>query len=126
MLYSLCFPHIFPSFYFRDYHQVLPIVMGSTGDFTPLAGTALFTPVELGALKLEHRLVLSPLTRMRGTKESDGVWAPTSLNVEYYSQRASKGGFMLTEATPISRLVSISKHQATDIDVGEIDAVFLF
>lgn len=80
--------------------------MGSMGEFTPLADTALFKPVELGALKLEHRLVLSPLTRMRGTKESDGVWAPTDLNVEYYSQRASKGGFMLTEATPISRLVS--------------------
>ncbi len=84
--------------------------MGSTAHFTPLAGTALFTPVQLGALKLEHRLVLSPLTRMRGTKESDGVWAPADLNVEYYSQRASKGGFMLTEATPISRLVSISKQ----------------
>jgi 2,4-dienoyl-CoA reductase-like NADH-dependent reductase (Old Yellow Enzyme family) len=83
--------------------------MGSTGEFIPLAHTALFKPVELGALKLEHRLVLSPLTRMRGTKESDGVWAPTDLNVEYYSQRASKGGFMLTEATPISRLVSVSK-----------------
>lgn len=84
--------------------------MGSTENFTPLAGTLLFKPVELGALKLEHRLVLSPLTRMRGSKESDGVWAPTELNVEYYSQRASKGGFMLTEATPISRLVSLSKQ----------------
>jgi hypothetical protein len=87
------------------------IAMGSTADFTPLADTALFKPVDLGALKLEHRLVLSPLTRMRGTKESDGVWVPTTLNVEYYSQRASKGGFMLTEATPISRLVSVSKQR---------------
>jgi 2,4-dienoyl-CoA reductase-like NADH-dependent reductase (Old Yellow Enzyme family) len=85
--------------------------MGSTGDFTPLADTVLFKPVELGALKLEHRLVLSPLTRMRGTKESDGVWVPTALNAEYYSQRASKGGFMLSEATPISRLVSVSKQR---------------
>jgi hypothetical protein len=110
-LYSLCFPHTFPCFYFRHYHQALPIAMGSTGDFTPLADTVLFKPVELGALKLEHRLVLSPLTRMRGTKESDGVWAPTTLNAEYYSQRASKGGFMLTEATPISRLVSVSKQR---------------
>lgn len=40
---------------------------------------------------------------MRSTKESDGVFVPNDLNVEYYSQRASAGGFMLTEATPISR-----------------------
>jgi 2,4-dienoyl-CoA reductase-like NADH-dependent reductase (Old Yellow Enzyme family) len=40
---------------------------------------------------------------MRGTKESDGIWVPGDLNVEYYSQRASKGGFQLTEACPISR-----------------------
>lgn len=40
---------------------------------------------------------------MRSTKESEGVFVPNDLNVEYYSQRASSGGFMLTEATPISR-----------------------
>ncbi len=82
--------------------------MGSTGDFKPLAGSVLFTPIQLGALKLEHRLVYSPLTRMRASKESDGVWTPSDLNVLYYSQRASQGGFILTEATPISRLVSSS------------------
>jgi 2,4-dienoyl-CoA reductase-like NADH-dependent reductase (Old Yellow Enzyme family) len=80
--------------------------MGSTSSFKPLAGTALFKPLDLGALKLKHRLVMSPLTRMRASKETDGVWAPSDMNVEYYAQRASKGGFMLTEATPISRLVS--------------------
>lgn len=74
--------------------------------FKPLADTVLFKPVEIGALKLEHRIVQAPLTRMRGTKESDGVWLPGDLHVEYYSQRASKGGFQLTEATNISRLVS--------------------
>jgi 2,4-dienoyl-CoA reductase-like NADH-dependent reductase (Old Yellow Enzyme family) len=44
---------------------------------------------------------------MRATKESDGVFVPTDLNAEYYSQRASAGGLMITEGTPISRLVSI-------------------
>jgi 2,4-dienoyl-CoA reductase-like NADH-dependent reductase (Old Yellow Enzyme family) len=81
--------------------------MGSTSSFKALADTALFKPLELGALKLEHRLVLSPLTRMRASKESDGIWAPNDLVAEYYTQRATKGGFMLTEATPISRLVSV-------------------
>ncbi|KAE8153023.1 hypothetical protein BDV25DRAFT_137263 [Aspergillus avenaceus] len=63
----------------------------------------LFEPLRLGALALEHRIVLAPLTRMRATKEADGVFVPNDLNVEYYSQRATKGGLLLTEATPISR-----------------------
>ena len=75
--------------------------------FRALANTGLFNPVEIGALKLEHRIVQAPLTRMRGSKESEGVWAPGDLNVEYYAQRASKGGLQLTEATNITRLVSL-------------------
>ena len=75
--------------------------------FKPLADTALFTPVEIGALKLDHRIIQAPLTRMRGVKESEGVWAPGNLVVEYYGQRASKGGLQLTEATNISRGVSL-------------------
>lgn len=69
----------------------------------PLADTALFKPLQLGATKLDHRVVLAPLTRMRASKESEGVFAPNDLNVEYYSQRASKGALLLTEACPISR-----------------------
>ncbi|KAF2682323.1 FMN-linked oxidoreductase [Lentithecium fluviatile CBS 122367] len=69
--------------------------------FKPLKGTALFTPFKLGPLNLEHRIVQAPLTRMRSTKESDGVVVPNDLNVEYYGQRASKGGLQLTEATDI-------------------------
>ncbi|CAG8395261.1 unnamed protein product [Penicillium salamii] len=64
---------------------------------------SLFEAVRLGSLSLKHRVVLAPCTRMRATKESEGVFVPTDLNVEYYSQRASDGGFLLTEATPISR-----------------------
>lgn len=65
----------------------------------------MFQPVSIGRLQLEHKVVLAPLTRMRAPKEADSVFYPGDLNVEYYSQRASKGGFMLTEACPISRLV---------------------
>lgn len=72
----------------------------------PLEETLLFKPLRLGAIQLEHRVVQGPTTRMRSTKESDGVFVPNDLNVEYYGQRASKGGLMLTEATPISRYVS--------------------
>ncbi|KAL2007221.1 hypothetical protein VTN00DRAFT_8659 [Thermoascus crustaceus] len=69
----------------------------------PLEETLLFKPLRLGAIQLEHRVVQGPTTRMRSTKESEGVFVPNDLNVEYYGQRASKGGLMLTEATPISR-----------------------
>src|SRR5689334_15280072 len=68
------------------------ITMGSVDTIGPL-----FQPLRLGALSLSHRVVLAPLTRMRSTKESDGVFVPNDLNVEYYAQRASPGGFMLTE-----------------------------
>ncbi|EKV11627.1 12-oxophytodienoate reductase opr, putative [Penicillium digitatum] len=72
--------------------------MGSIAITDPL-----FESVRLGALTLKHRVILAPLTRMRAGKESEGVYVPSELNVEYYSQRASEGGLMLTEATPISR-----------------------
>lgn len=78
----------------------------------PLENTLLFQPLKLGGLHLEHRVLMAPLTRMRGSKISDGVYAPGDLNVEYYSQRASKGGFQLTEACPISRYVNIPETLA--------------
>ncbi|RAW27899.1 hypothetical protein PC110_g15708 [Phytophthora cactorum] len=62
----------------------------------------LFTPFKLGGKKapveLKHRVVMAPLTRLR-TGES-GV--PTALVAEYYSQRATDGGLLITEATNIS------------------------
>ncbi|RDW61542.1 hypothetical protein BP5796_11434 [Coleophoma crateriformis] len=76
----------------------------SPAGFKALEDTILFKSLQLGALSLEHRVVVAPLTRMRGVKESEGVWVPGDLAVEYYSQRASKGGLTLTEACPISRL----------------------
>lgn len=76
--------------------------MGSIKD-----SSSLFQPLKLGAVTLSHRVVQAPCTRMRATKESDGVYVPNDLIVEYYGQRASQGGLLLTEATPISRIVWI-------------------
>ncbi|KAF1982851.1 FMN-linked oxidoreductase [Aulographum hederae CBS 113979] len=67
----------------------------------PLKDTALFSPVKIGQMNLSHRVVLAPLTRMRAEKESDGVFVHGDLGKTYYSQRASKGGLLLTEATDI-------------------------
>lgn len=59
----------------------------------------LFSPTAIGPMSLGHRVVMAPLTRMRS---SDGD-IPNDLMLEYYSQRASHGGLIITEATPISR-----------------------
>lgn len=82
--------------------------MGSIDTVGPL-----FQTLRLGAVSLSHRVIQAPCTRMRSTKESDGVFVPNELNVEYYAQRASPGGLMLTEATPISRLVCTNASLVT-------------
>lgn len=69
--------------------------------YTPLKDTIVFSSTKLGSLTLKHRIAQAPLTRMRGVKETDGIYVPGDLAVEYYSQRASDGGFQLTEATDI-------------------------
>lgn len=74
--------------------------------FTPLKDSALFKPWKLGNLHLEHHLIQAPLTRMRCVKDDEGINVPSDLMVEYYGQRASKGGLQLTEATDISRWAS--------------------
>ncbi|WDF79014.1 alkene reductase [Mucilaginibacter sp. KACC 22773] len=58
----------------------------------------LFTPVKLGKFELAHRIVLPPLTRMRTVNG----FIPNDWMVEYYSQRATKGGFLVTEGTVIN------------------------
>lgn len=74
--------------------------------FAPLKETKLFSPIKLGKYELQHRIVQAPCTRMRGVKEGDGINVPGDLMVEYYSQRASKGGLQITEATDISLYAS--------------------
>lgn len=59
----------------------------------------LFTPFRAGCLSLGHRVVMAPLTRMRSNRGD----LPNALMVEYYAQRASEGGLIISEATPISR-----------------------
>ncbi len=63
------------------------------------ASKALFTPTALGALRLKHRVIMAPLTRSRSV-QPDSV--PGDLMREYYEQRASDGGLIITEATNIS------------------------
>lgn len=74
--------------------------------YQPLHGTKLFSPTKIGRYSLDHRVAQAPLTRMRATEEGDGIYVPGDLNLEYYSQRANKGGFQLTEATDICHYAS--------------------
>jgi len=59
----------------------------------------LFTPVHIGAVELKHRVVMAPLTRSRSVQPGN---IPGDLMLEYYTQRASAGGFIVSEATSIS------------------------
>ncbi len=59
---------------------------------------SLFSPLKVGPYQLKHRLVMAPLTRMRAERPS---LAPRPLNAEYYAQRATPGGLIIAEATPV-------------------------
>jgi N-ethylmaleimide reductase len=59
---------------------------------------SLFSPLKIGRYQLEHRVVMAPLTRMRAEKPT---LAPRPLNVEYYAQRATPGGLIIAEASPV-------------------------
>jgi 2,4-dienoyl-CoA reductase-like NADH-dependent reductase (Old Yellow Enzyme family) len=57
----------------------------------------LFDPLQVGALTLPNRVIMAPLTRLRGTVDH----VPTAIQAEYYAQRAS-AGLIISEGTPIS------------------------
>jgi N-ethylmaleimide reductase len=59
---------------------------------------SLFSPLQIGPYRLKHRVAMAPLTRMRAEKPS---LAPRPLNVEYYAQRATEGGLIIAEASPV-------------------------
>lgn len=63
-----------------------------------MANTALFSPMKLGKHELKHRIALVPLTRFRASE----LAVPTDLQAEYYEQRATDGGLLITEATFIT------------------------
>ena len=64
-----------------------------------MSNQPLFTPYRMGDLDLPNRIVMAPLTRMRAQPDDH---VPTTLQAEYYAQRAS-AGLIITEATAISQ-----------------------
>jgi N-ethylmaleimide reductase len=59
----------------------------------------LFTPIKIGAIQLSHRVVMPALSRVRSEQPGD---VPSALMAEYYTQRASQGGLIITEASSVS------------------------
>lgn len=61
--------------------------------------SALFEPTRIGALSVQHRVVMAPLTRYRANEDN----VPLPIVKEYYKQRASvPGSMIITEGTFIS------------------------
>lgn len=60
--------------------------------------TSIFSPLKIGDLMLENRIIMAPLTRMRSIQPGD---IPSELNAKYYQQRSS-AGLIISEATQIS------------------------
>ncbi|NP_001312395.1 12-oxophytodienoate reductase 1-like [Nicotiana tabacum] len=57
----------------------------------------LLTPYKMGIFQLSHRVVLAPLTRQRSYGN-----VPQPHAILYYSQRTTKGGLLIAEATGVS------------------------
>jgi 2,4-dienoyl-CoA reductase-like NADH-dependent reductase (Old Yellow Enzyme family) len=57
---------------------------------------SLLDPIQIGELRLPNRVIMAPLTRLRGTSKH----IPTQLMVEYYTQRAG-AGLIISEGIPV-------------------------
>ena len=73
----------------------------------------LFSPLRVGNMDLTHRVVMGPLTRARCSNHIPGV-----MNAEYYSQRATPGGLIITEGTHPSVRVSAACCFAMGVTPG--------
>lgn len=58
---------------------------------------SLLDPIQIGDIHLPNRVIMAPLTRLRGTFDH----IPTQLMVEYYTQRAG-AGLIISEGIPVA------------------------
>jgi N-ethylmaleimide reductase len=68
-------------------------------EYGEMSTSKLFRPILVGPILLSHRVVMAPLTRMRSEQPGD---IPGDLMAEYYGQRASEGGLIISEATTVA------------------------
>ncbi|KAM6583616.1 hypothetical protein CsatB_010618 [Cannabis sativa] len=65
----------------------------------------LFSPYKMANFNLSHRVVLAPMTRCRAL---NGIPGPAL--AEYYTQRSTQGGFLITEGTLVSNTAAGFPH----------------
>ncbi|KAF7127359.1 hypothetical protein RHSIM_Rhsim11G0059600 [Rhododendron simsii] len=70
---------------------------GGQEDSTTHLQIPLLTPFKMGNFQLSHRIVLAPMARQRSFNN-----VPQPHAILYYSQRATKGGLLISEATGVS------------------------
>ncbi|KAG8376218.1 hypothetical protein BUALT_Bualt09G0040200 [Buddleja alternifolia] len=85
----------------------------SDGAATP----ALFSPYKMSKFNLSHRVVLAPMTRCRAVGS-----IPNNALVEYYTQRATNGGFLITEGTMISPTAAGFPHVPGIFNKEQVEA----
>jgi len=86
---------------------------------------SLFSPYQMPRFRLAHRVVLAPMTRCRAP---DAIPGPAL--AEYYAQRSTEGGLLISEGTIISpsgpgfpRVPGIYNQEQTDAWRKVVDAV---
>lgn len=77
----------------------------------------LFTPYKMGKFNLSHRVVLAPMTRCRAL---NGIPGPALAT--YYDQRATPGGFLITEGTAVSPTAPGFPHIPGIYTVEQVEA----
>ncbi|XP_075509075.1 12-oxophytodienoate reductase 3-like [Primulina tabacum] len=78
---------------------------------------SLFSPYKMGIFNLSHRVVLAPMTRCRALNS-----IPQPALAEYYTQRATKGGFLITEGTMISPTAAGFPHVPGIFNKEQVEA----
>ncbi|CAL4956626.1 unnamed protein product [Urochloa decumbens] len=79
-------------------HLSIALFSGFRSERVMDSAPALLTSYKMGQFNLEHRVVLAPLTRCRAY---GNVPQPAHMSL-YYCQRATPGGFLISEACAVS------------------------
>ncbi|XP_022147663.1 12-oxophytodienoate reductase 3 [Momordica charantia] len=77
----------------------------------------LFSPYRMSKFNLSHRVVLAPMTRCRAL---NGIPGPAL--AEYYRQRSTDGGFLISEGTSISATAAGFPHVPGIYTEGQVEA----
>lgn len=106
-----------------------PYLTPAPGNVTSGSLSKLFSPLTIanGRIILKHRVVHAPLTRNRGVPLVQGtpehpnrIWVPDDLVAEYYEQRTTDGGLLISEGIPPSLRVWTYQQQTIRQSVDDL------